>query len=181
MIVDVHSHLTFPELKKDLGGILERAKQAGVVNIISSGTSMENNQEVLELSKKYNLPYFSGDPISIIANKGALDEIKKRYGDYQIYGGCTVGISYIFFNNCGEIAFCPMLNKITLSDLKTESIKEVWDKSEIYLRMRNRDLAGKCKTCKFVMLCGGCCAYGFWKTGKLFSENPICTFYEGRS
>ena len=54
MIIDVHSHLTFPHFTKDLNEVLMRAKNTGVVSILCSGVDHESNVAVLELSKKYD-------------------------------------------------------------------------------------------------------------------------------
>jgi len=55
MLVDVHSHLTFPDFKKDIDEVIKRAEEANVVSIITSGTSLQSNKEVLELAKKYKI------------------------------------------------------------------------------------------------------------------------------
>ncbi|HLC58334.1 MAG TPA: TatD family hydrolase [Candidatus Nanoarchaeia archaeon] len=55
MLIDVHCHLTFPHFKKDLNEVIERARNAGVVSILSSGVDPKTNREVLELSKNYDI------------------------------------------------------------------------------------------------------------------------------
>ena len=53
MLVDTHCHLFHPWYEKDLEEVLERAKKAGVVYIINSGTNHSTNLKVLALAKKY--------------------------------------------------------------------------------------------------------------------------------
>ncbi len=53
MLVDVHAHLEFPNFEQDLEGVIERAKRAGIVAIINSGTTLERCKKTLELTKKY--------------------------------------------------------------------------------------------------------------------------------
>ncbi|MEM2916631.1 MAG: TatD family hydrolase [Candidatus Woesearchaeota archaeon] len=53
-LVDVHCHLNHRDFAKDLPEVIERAKKAGVVKIICSGTGPPANREVLELSRKYS-------------------------------------------------------------------------------------------------------------------------------
>jgi TatD DNase family protein len=55
MLVDVHTHLTFKDFDKDLNEVIERAKKAGVVAILSSGVDHETNVQVLDLAKKYEI------------------------------------------------------------------------------------------------------------------------------
>ncbi len=55
ILVDVHAHMDFPEFENDLPEVLNRAKNVGMVAIISQGVHHASNQKVLELSKKYPL------------------------------------------------------------------------------------------------------------------------------
>lgn len=54
MLIDVHCHLDFPDFT-DLDKVIERAKKAGVVSIISNGVNQESNRAVLEIAKKYEI------------------------------------------------------------------------------------------------------------------------------
>lgn len=54
-LVDVHCHLTHERFEKDLPEVIERAKKEGVKAIICSGVNPEDNRNVLELAKKYDL------------------------------------------------------------------------------------------------------------------------------
>lgn len=53
MLVDVHAHLEFENFDKDRDGVIERAKKAGVVAIVNSGTDQKRCEQTLELAKKY--------------------------------------------------------------------------------------------------------------------------------
>ena len=53
MLIDIHCHLDFPDFEKDLHSVIERAKEAGVVSIITAGTNPETNRKALEIAKKY--------------------------------------------------------------------------------------------------------------------------------
>ncbi|MBS3174863.1 radical SAM protein [Candidatus Woesearchaeota archaeon] len=132
-------------------------------------------------SKKYNMPYFSGDPLALVANKELIEQIEKKFGSLDHYSGCSVGISYMYINNDGNVSFCPMLNNIEIAKLESRDIKDVWDNCLEFIHMRKRDMGGKCGKCKFLKLCGGCCAYGYWKEKKLFAENPICCFFVNKN
>jgi len=52
-LVDVHCHLNHAQFEKDLPQVIDRAKKAGVVKMISAGVNPPTNREVLELTKKY--------------------------------------------------------------------------------------------------------------------------------
>jgi TatD DNase family protein len=108
MIVDVHSHLTFPDFKKDLNEVIERAKGAGVVSIISSGTSIESNKEVLELSKKFQIVKASLGAYPTEVKKSNIDEqlefIKKNKAKIVAIG--EAGLDYKELQNKEEQKFC---------------------------------------------------------------------------
>ncbi|GEM_PF-2546120 len=137
-------------------------------------------KQIPVLSKKYSVNYFSGDPLSLIADHDALNKILNKYGSYdKLYAGCSVGIKYLYINNNGEIGFCPMLSDIVIGDAKSlNNLKETWEKSEIFAKSRNRAIEGKCFYCKYKRICGSCSANSFWYNKKLFSENPMCDFFE---
>lgn len=52
-MIDTHAHINFPELQSDIAGVLERAHQAGVEQIIIPGTSFEYNTSSVKLSTQY--------------------------------------------------------------------------------------------------------------------------------
>ncbi len=57
MLIDVHSHLMFPQFEKDLDEVIKRAKKAGVKYILCSGVNHSTNIKALELAEKYDIIY----------------------------------------------------------------------------------------------------------------------------
>lgn len=57
MLIDTHAHLNFGELLKDIDGVLERAKIAGVEKIICVGTNLEDSKTAVALAQKYENLY----------------------------------------------------------------------------------------------------------------------------
>lgn len=55
MLVDIHAHLDYEPLFSKVAEIVERAKKAGVVAIVSNGTRPESNRRVLDLAKKFDI------------------------------------------------------------------------------------------------------------------------------
>ena len=53
ILVDAHAHLDLPEFKDDLPQVVERARTAGVVAIISNGVHHPSNVRVLELARQF--------------------------------------------------------------------------------------------------------------------------------
>jgi TatD DNase family protein len=49
-LIDTHAHLDDPRLKQDLPGVLERAKKAGLVQIVAIGTTAADSASVQEIA-----------------------------------------------------------------------------------------------------------------------------------
>lgn len=52
MLIDIGVNLTHPSLTRDLGGVLERARQAGVEQMVVTGTSLAESEQALRLCEE---------------------------------------------------------------------------------------------------------------------------------
>ena len=59
MIVDSHAHLDYPQLADDLPGVLARAEDAGVGQIISIGVKLSTIHAPREIAEAYKNVWFS--------------------------------------------------------------------------------------------------------------------------
>lgn len=57
MLIDTHCHLQDPELKPDVEGVLQRAKEAGVEKMICVGYDMPSSRAAVELARRYKPVY----------------------------------------------------------------------------------------------------------------------------
>ena len=57
LAVDTHAHLTDSRLAEDLPGVLQRAQAAGLDAIITVGTGMPDNRQVVELAQREPILY----------------------------------------------------------------------------------------------------------------------------
>ena len=53
MLIDTHAHLDFPEFAEDLTAVLERAKKAGVNEVVSIGINLASSEKAVELANLY--------------------------------------------------------------------------------------------------------------------------------
>jgi TatD DNase family protein len=53
MLIDSHAHLEMPEFKKDLEGVIQRAKEAGVVYIFTVGTEKKDWKKAIEIANTH--------------------------------------------------------------------------------------------------------------------------------
>ena len=54
-LVDIHAHLDHKQFKDDIDEVIQRAKDAGVKAIVTSGVNKATNRKVLELAEKYDI------------------------------------------------------------------------------------------------------------------------------
>ena len=54
MLIDTHCHLFYDEIKNDIENVLKRADSLGVNKFICVATNLEDAQESINLSKKFN-------------------------------------------------------------------------------------------------------------------------------
>lgn len=50
MLIDTHAHLDFPEFADDLQGVLDRARNAGVSEVVTVGIDLERSQHAVRLA-----------------------------------------------------------------------------------------------------------------------------------
>jgi len=55
LLVDVHAHLDHERFKNDLDAVIERARQAGLKAIITSGVNSATNRVVLKIAERYDI------------------------------------------------------------------------------------------------------------------------------
>jgi len=50
---DTHAHLDYPDYEKDLAEVVSRAESAGIVKIISIGTSLSSSERAIRLAERF--------------------------------------------------------------------------------------------------------------------------------
>src|SRR5207237_7010046 len=54
---DTHAHLDYPDFAEDLPQVIERAKAAGIMRIISIGTNLESSVQAVKLAERFSSVY----------------------------------------------------------------------------------------------------------------------------
>lgn len=52
-LIDTHAHLTFPELRDQIDGVLARCDEAGVERVITVGTDLDDAGNAIALARRY--------------------------------------------------------------------------------------------------------------------------------
>ena len=110
--IDCHTHLDSERYGDEVDLIVERAKKAGAVTIITSGVNPSSNRKVLEFSKKYDIVKcsFGLYPVDSIADK--IDDLGDDVARYVEKFDVETELKWIEEN----IESCVAIGEIGLDD-----------------------------------------------------------------
>jgi TatD DNase family protein len=99
MFIDTHAHLFYPNFKDDVDEVINRARDAGVHQIIVPATDIETSYKVIELVEKYDFiygavgvhPHDTKDWQSSL-----LNEIEKLAKHEKIVAIGEIGLDYFY-------------------------------------------------------------------------------------
>jgi radical SAM protein with 4Fe4S-binding SPASM domain len=90
--------------------------------------------------------------------------------------GCLAGTSVCFISNEGAVYPCGYL-PVSAGDTREERFADIWNRSPVFADLRDSGaLEGKCGTCRYQSLCGGCRARAYAATGSFLAEEPFCAY-----
>lgn len=90
--------------------------------------------------------------------------------------GCLAGTGICFVSHRGEVFPCGYL-PLKAGDLRCQSFAQVWTDSPVFADLRDPGrLMGKCGRCEYRIVCGGCRARAFGRTGHYLGEEPACLY-----
>jgi radical SAM protein with 4Fe4S-binding SPASM domain len=141
------------------------------------------------IDKKCNLDVFSTAPqYSRIAmefsegpkiathftNKQATEMLQGRTTTLtEFIGGCGAGRLYCGLEPNGDIQPCVFI-PIKIGNIRKDKLKDIWEKSPILNKMRDRDELKGCGECKYRYVCGGCRARAYGYFGDVAGPDPGC-------
>jgi radical SAM protein with 4Fe4S-binding SPASM domain len=180
--------LMFTVMKKNfksLPALIRLAQDAGVGGVIierfipwGKGKAMQG--EVLERNDWRELgealyEFFSVEQEDKIPPYQAF-QIDFRGGEPELMGApCVVGEDGVCVMPEGIVFPCRRF-PLPIGNLLDDSLKMVWERSEILSRMRDkRNLKGKCGSCDREE-CTGCRSLAYSLTGDFFAEDPHCLY-----
>jgi radical SAM protein with 4Fe4S-binding SPASM domain len=91
-------------------------------------------------------------------------------------GGCMAGTEYGRITPTGDVTPCPYMT-VVAGNVREKSFTEIWRDSPVLGELRDRNrLKGRCGTCEFNELCGGCRCRAHAAFGDYLQEDPACTY-----
>lgn len=88
-------------------------------------------------------------------------------------GGCLAGIHYCRITPEGGVTACPYIPDEEGS-IRNTKFWDIWNQSPTFQSLRNPKLQGKCGSCEFQKLCGGCRARPLAMGDSLMDTDPWC-------
>ncbi len=87
---------------------------------------------------------------------------------------CPVGRGFIAISPAGDILPCNFLPTYSIGNIRTCGLKDIVKSHNIKSLGDTSKLTGRCFTCTYRDLCGGCRAKAFLYNGDLYSSDPTC-------
>jgi radical SAM protein with 4Fe4S-binding SPASM domain len=115
--------------------------------------------------------------VSTFFDCAGRDNVYRRFAPYL--GGCPAGRIYCNIQPNGDVTPCMFMPEYPVAgNLKTQSFEETWN-SQTFQALRDRTcLKGKCRECKFTVVCGGCRAKAAAYEGDYLASDPTCPIYD---
>ncbi len=111
-------------------------------------------------------------------NKKEEEKVEKRTLKFSTGGskGCLAGQLIALIDVDGEVLPCSYFPKSAGNVLK-QPFREIWEKSELFRDLRDfKSYKGRCGSCEYVGVCGGCRARAYAITGDYMDEEPFCGY-----
>lgn len=90
--------------------------------------------------------------------------------------GCIAGQLIAFIDIDGNVKPCSYFLR-SAGNLKEKSFREIWEESELFSEMRDfKRYKGRCGSCEYIGVCGGCRARADAVYGDYLEEEPFCTY-----
>ena len=90
--------------------------------------------------------------------------------------GCIAGQLICLIDVDGNVLPCSYFPK-PAGNIRKQSFKDIWENSELFKELRNfKAYKGKCGSCEFIAVCGGCRARAYAIHGNYLEEEPFCGY-----
>ena len=90
--------------------------------------------------------------------------------------GCIAGQLICLINVDGEVLPCSYFPK-SAGNVREQSFRDIWENSELFRELRDfRKYKGRCGSCEYVNVCGGCRARAYSVYGDYLEEEPFCGY-----
>jgi AdoMet-dependent heme synthase len=90
--------------------------------------------------------------------------------------GCIAGQFIALIDVDGNVLPCSYFPK-PAGNLKKQSFRDIWENSVLFRELRDfKKYKGKCGSCEYLTVCGGCRARAYSVYGDYLEEEPFCSY-----
>jgi len=110
------------------------------------------------------------------------EKFKRRSLKFSTGGakGCIAGQLIALIDVDGNVLPCSYFPK-SAGNVREKSFKEIWEDSGLFKDLRNfKKYKGKCGSCEYITVCGGCRARSYSVYGDYLEEEPFCGYIPRR-
>jgi len=114
--------------------------------------------------------------------KGEGTQVKRRTLKFSTGGskGCLAGQLICLIDVDGNVLPCSYFN-LPAGNVREKSFKAIWENSDLFRDLRDfKKYKGRCGSCEFVNVCGGCRARAYSVYGDYLEEEPFCSYLPKR-
>lgn len=90
------------------------------------------------------------------------------------FKGCVAGSGLCYIKPNGDVWPCPFV-PVSGGNVRHAPLPEIWYESELFNSLRDRsNLKGKCGSCTYREVCGGCRGRAYAHRGDYLESDPVC-------
>ena len=90
--------------------------------------------------------------------------------------GCLAGIHMCFVSHKGDVYPCGYL-PVSAGNVRETPFGLIWKSSQVFRDLRDPSLLeGRCGSCQYARVCGGCRARGYFAHQDILAEEPFCAY-----
>lgn len=90
-------------------------------------------------------------------------------------GGCLAGTRYCRVTPEGDLTPCPYI-EVSAGSVRETDFALLWANAPLFTALREPTLGGRCGSCEYGILCGGCRARPLARDGNLMGEDFLCSY-----
>lgn len=110
------------------------------------------------------------------------EKFKRRTLKFSTGGskGCIAGQLICLIDVDGNVLPCSYFPKAA-GNIRQQAFKDIWENSGLFRDLRDfKSYKGRCGSCEFVNVCGGCRARAYAVEGDYLAEEPFCSYTPAR-
>ncbi|MCH3963541.1 MAG: putative heme d1 biosynthesis radical SAM protein NirJ2 [Clostridium sp.] len=90
--------------------------------------------------------------------------------------GCLAGTSYCIISPRGDVQACPYMDA-SVGNIRQIPFSRIWSENSVLKKLRTSNYKGKCGSCSYGKICGGCRARAaFYSNGDIMAEDIWCSY-----